>query len=709
MTDELRPSGDTPANAVPNRAAASGAEGNGVRPEVLLAEDLVVRVHKTFATNRKWGEVPIELVREVIGHLNLATEEREHPTPRLRVQRLRFVGEKTLKDGAREPIDYEQPFEPGVNVLLVPDNSVGKSSVFKIIKFALTGDDTDFDSDVRSWIDAVWLHFMIGEATHTIHLQRTDDRLAGYIAAGNVDTSYSDLDASDVVTVARMLGADAVRDGLHQFFLDRFDLSQLGWTDSSKGVAEERRVTWRTFFQVLTIPNSSEEYLLVSEKNAMGNQEGLLLSVLLGLHLAQPINELLIESQKTKSETKVSEEERKRAEAEAAELEGERRQLETELQRITRAQEARRGALTANPDARRLQELILRHSERIAERTHLQRQRDDLTTQVQRERSRARSMRETAELQLHFTGLAVAVCPNCDTDVDPSAVEREIQQHHCRLCGKQAHAASPDDIEVLIADAAEIEAHANDTATIRDGLSAQLRQLEQEIARLDSEVQDARAVLELGPTYALPTTEEQARRDEILQDMGALRARIGIANATAARSRAGGGDAELRAEIQLRVRKALQDEARRLNASVLDRLNALTQDMVTRIGADSVSDVTCSPVGILSLQKNGVPVRFTQVNTPGEKLRIKLAFFLAMMRLGRVKGAGRHPGFLMIDQPGSDEIVDSDFEALARVLFEIDENYAEEVQVLCFTARSQFAAATVPEKVYGAQAGEFLF
>jgi hypothetical protein len=293
--------------------------------------------------------------------------------------------------------------------------------------------------------------------------------------------------------------------------------------------------------------------------------------------------------------------------------------------------------------------------------------------------------------------------------VDPSAVEREIQQHHCRLCGKQAHAASPEDIEVLIADAAEIEARANDMATIRDGLSAQLRQLELEVARLDSEVQDARAVLELGPTYALPTKEEQARRDEILQDMGALRARIAIANATAARSKAGGGDAELRAEIQLRVRKALQDEARRLNASVLDRLNALTQDMVTRIGADSVSDVTCSPVGILSLQKNGVPVRFTRVNNPGERLRIKLAFFLAMMRLGRVKGAGRHPGFLMIDQPGSDEIVDSDFEALARVLFEIDENYAEEVQVLCFTARPQFAAATVPEKVYGAQAGEFLF
>lgn len=706
MTDDPTPTGEASDDCAAPNGAASGPdeEGNRVRPE-----DLVARVHRSFATNRKWGEVSIELVRQIVGGLNLTSDERAHPTPRLRVQRLRFVGEKTLKDGTRAPIAYDQTFEPGVNVLLVPDNSVGKSSVFKTIKFALTGDDADFDSDVRSWIQAVWLHFTIGEAPHTIHLQRIGDRLAGYVAAGNVGTSYPDLDASDVVTIARMAGVEAVRDGLHRFFLDRFGLDQLGWTDSTKGVAEERRITWRTFFQALTIPDSSEQYLLVSDKNAMGNQEGLLLSVLLGLYLAQPINELLIESQKTRSETKVSEEERQRAEAEAMELEGQRGQLEAELQRIIQVQEARRGALAANPDARHLQELIFRQGERIAERSHLQRQRDELTTQVQRERSRARSIRETAELQLHFTGLAVAVCPNCDLDVDPAAVERERSQHHCRLCGKEAHAASLEDVEALIAEAADIEARANGAAGMRDGLSAQLRQIEQEIVRLDSEVQSAKTVLQLGPAYVLPTAEEQARRDELLQDMGALRARIAIAHATAARSKAGGGDAELRAEVQRRVRSALQEDAGRLNAPVLDRLNDLTQDMVTRIGAESISDLTCSPVGTLSLQKNGVQVRFSRVNNPGERLRIKLAFFIAMMRLGRVKGAGRHPGFLMIDQPGSDEIVDADFEALARVLCEIDEQFAEEVQVLCFTARPQFAAATASEKVYGTQAGDYVF
>lgn len=703
MRDELTAALETPDDAI----AAEIDDRPTAIP--LAVETLVARVHGSFAKSRKWDDVPIELVREVVAGLDLAPEERSHPTPPLRVHRLRFQGEKTLNDGTQSPVAYDQRFLPGVNVLLVQDNSVGKSSVFKTIKFALTGDDTDYDSDVRSWIVAVWLHFSIGDAPHTIHLLRADDRVAGYIAAGHVDASLVSLDTTDVVTIARMSGGQAVRDELHRFFLDRFGLDQLGWTDSTKGTAEERRITWRTFFQALTIPDSSEQYLLVSDKNAIGNQEGLLLSVLLGLHLAQPINELLIESQKAKSATKVSEEERQRAEAEVAELEDQRRRLEAELRSITQAQEARRGALVANPDARRLQELNFRQGVLLADRLRLQRQRDDLTTQAQRERARARSLRETAELQLHFTGLAVAVCPNCDTDVDDDAVERERHHHHCRLCGKEAHAASPEDSAALTAEATELDARADATAAIRDDLSAQLRLLEQEIATLDAETQSAQAVLQHGPDYALPTAQEQTRRDELLQEMGALRARIGIASATAAQSKAGGGEAEIRAEVQQRVRKALQEHAEQLNASVLERLNVLTQEMVTRIGAESVSDVTCSPVGTLSLQKNGVPVRFSRVNNPGERLRIKLAFFLAMMRLGRVKGAGRHPGFLMIDQPGSDEIVDADFEALADVLREIDQQLANEVQIICFTARPQFARATAGEKVYGAQAGKFVF
>src|SRR5947208_9776695 len=65
-----------------------------------------------------------------------------------------------------------------------------------------------------------------------------------------------------------------------------------------------------------------------------------------------------------------------------------------------------------------------------------------------------------------------------------------------------------------------------------------------------------------------------------------------------------------------------------------------------------------------------------------ERLRVKLAFFLAMMQLGREAGGGRHPGFLIIDQPGSNEMVPNDFSALAQVFRQVDrsEEHTSELQ-----------------------------
>jgi hypothetical protein len=125
--------------------------------------------------------------------------------------------------------------------------------------------------------------------------------------------------------------------------------------------------------------------------------------------------------------------------------------------------------------------------------------------------------------------------------------------------------------------------------------------------------------------------------------------------------------------------------------------------MAQAIGAESVSDVTCSPLGREDLQKHGKRVSFNGIQNEGERLRLKLAFFVAMMRLGREPGLGRHPGFLLVDQPGSGEMVREDFESLAVIFRRLDEELAEDVQIICCTAREEFGGATAAAKVYGAQ------
>lgn len=60
----------------------------------------------------------------------------KHTGKRLILLDLSFKGEKS--DGKK--IDFHQKFQQGVNIWIA-DNLKGKSSIFKIIQFALTGND----------------------------------------------------------------------------------------------------------------------------------------------------------------------------------------------------------------------------------------------------------------------------------------------------------------------------------------------------------------------------------------------------------------------------------------------------------------------------------------------------------------------------------------------------------------------------------------
>jgi hypothetical protein len=140
-----------------------------------------------------------------------------------------------------------------------------------------------------------------------------------------------------------------------------------------------------------------------------------------------------------------------------------------------------------------------------------------------------------------------------------------------------------------------------------------------------------------------------------------------------------------------------------MNASVLSRLSAATQTLAAIIGTESITDLSCSALGKITLQKHNTKVLFSSIRNSSERIRVKLAFFLSMMQIGREPGAGRHPGMLLIDQLASSEMVKEDCRALADVLHEIDNDPCNLVQLICFTAEPEFARATVPEKVYGPQ------
>lgn len=78
-------------------------------------------------------------------------------------------------------------------------------------------------------------------------------------------------------------------------------------------------------------------------------------------------------------------------------------------------------------------------------------------------------------------------------------------------------------------------------------------------------------------------------------------------------------------------------------------------------------------------------------------MRLKLALVIALLRVGERLGIGRHPGLLLVDSPGGEEMVELD---IGNVLKELDDLCKElpQLQVVCATARAEDVRALLPDE-----------
>ncbi len=681
----------------------------------LSKESLSAAIYASFA--RRYRErINLADISAVLETLDLSNYLLEFRAPQLQVRRLRFTGAKHLH-GQEEtiPIDYDQTFAPGVNVVLIEANEVGKSSIWKSIKFALTGDGSDYDADVRSWITNIWLTFTLNDQPYTVILSRDNAALRAILVPGEENRLLEEA-ASATSILFDAIGTENVKAELQHFFFNRLGLTELSWTQTiseEPGEVAERKASWLTYFQALLIPDGGDRYLLCDPQHAYGNQAGFILSAFLGLSLTDPLNKLGVEVARTRKEVQheqsLSDQEIHQAEEKKAALQLELQAIRDRLTEIVDAQQARRKAVENAESNRRLLEMQGTFQEKNAEFAALQTELERLGTRIQQDRGRERQLREAVALQLHFTGINVTLCPNCDTIIDEEAVTREREIHTCRLCGKPAHDAPAEEIATMKAEADACEGRRKEAERDREAIRHRISQLRGELSALVSDIEHTQTASAQGLSFAFPTLEEEAEREALLTKVGTVQRDLTIAQERAKGRQPEIDRLELHRRVVEKVREALKKEAERHNADKLKRLGELTQDIARRIGAESVTNMTCSPYGVVQLHKHDQRVTFTGIKNDGERLRVKLAFFLAMMRLGREAGGGRHPGFLIIDQPGSNEMVPTDFSALAQIFRQIDREFGSEIQVLCFTARPQFENATDSSRVYGPQAAPFAF
>lgn len=208
---------------------------------------------------------------------------------RLIIDNLLFRGIK----GDETDFFFSHRFQSGVNVLIA-DNLKGKSSIFKIIRFALTGKTID---NIGQWIKEVLLSFKVNNNFYSTYIDCSSHRLKAKLLKGNI-LRYEDVENAD--SFWEVSSKEDYTLKIQEFFFNQFSYYSLKWTQKpsqkDKVELQENATSWKTYFHSIFL-ESKDSYEL-----SFGNQEIKTFEMLFGLELTYPINSLSVKLDKLKSE-----------------------------------------------------------------------------------------------------------------------------------------------------------------------------------------------------------------------------------------------------------------------------------------------------------------------------------------------------------------------------------------------------------------------
>lgn len=605
--------------------------------------------------------------------LGITPDRPARPARSFVIERIAFTGEKAGK--LTGSIDFEwSGLGPGVWAVTSDRNLVGKSTVLEIVLWCLRGSTKNLQADVRSWLNQISLDFSVDRERYRVAFNLEDDTPVGSIDRKAPDGSYHEIDA-----FASEEGFALV---MSSFMMDALDLDPipaLQGSEEEKSVAEHGWTALSNAFYF-----GGDHKVLLGDGVMMAGLPARVLQMYVGLPWAS--TKTFVTTVKKEIEQKRAKVARaaERAEAQAAsartrlqtELDSARGRLEDLPMATTTASALNEAGKAVAEATTRMSELQTRAVEAQAEATAVQR--------TAKEDAKAlRDLRETIVATQFFNGLKPECCPRCETKVPPGRIKAEPTELACSLCAESIPEDRFEDMSEALQDA-ENRAVASEKAAKRATADASAAQRSAAIA--SNAVADARSQLD----QLLNGADFGARRDAEL-DIARLEGALAEINARPTEEESN-PDEELVAIADKETRKAYEFG----RTGILNALNQEILPLARRLGIDGLEEVALNSNASMKLKKGGASTTFTKV-TAGERLRLRLATAIALLRVGRQLGIGRHPGLLIIDSPAAEEVTDVNLQALLGELQTIASE-TDGLQVIVASANTSEIVGALGEK-----------
>lgn len=555
-------------------------------------------------------------------------------------------------------IPFSWTWEPpaGVNGVGSNRNLRGKSTVLNVIMWALSGRCANFQVDNKKWIRHVEVDWLIGTETIRVEFDADNGHAAGTVGLVAGSEQLRSLGSFD--------GEEEFEGVMGSVMMARLRLAEIPmWTRDREVVHR-----WPAYASAFAV-RAEQLDPVVGNVNVLGVR-------MLQMFIGTDWGPALAATQAALNERKA---ERSAAEAKAVvadqAVSEQRKKAQATVDRLRAAMKA---IDTGTPDAAKLHSAAatatkLAHEVHVLERSVMEAdsQLDTVRLQLRAAKARTHTQLEDALATRFFHQMRPTVCPRCTSTITPQQHAAETDRHECSLCSKGLELEEVDAVPATAADGSSVT---DDDMPVDEvqALEAAFAEARHRIDALNDEIATKKEGLASAEAQGVAamrqvTVAEERRTLELdlARAEGALSALSGASG-----SLVGGSVDTIALEVLEAASTVLSKWVREQQDPLLKDISADIETLAVGFGADSLSNIKLGGGGRLDVTKGGERTTYSTL-TPGEKLRVKIATAVALIKHGYVAGIGRHPGFLVLDSPAAEEMPEEDLAVLIAALAEV--------------------------------------
>ena len=594
----------------------------------------------------------VEAVKSVIQKYEIQQSPNIGIPKHLHINELKFSGVKEGKFTDEFNFNFDN-LKPGIYGVISDNNLRGKTTVLEVIKWLLRGSSSGLlQEGVKQWIHKASIVFKIDSESYMVKLTNSKNEVQGELL---------NILESENKQIGEFYSNDEFESCMSEFMIKQFSLDKISAFRNGKIEEEVGKKVYHSWSSLASALFISTNYSSLFGDNTMDGLINRLMNMYLGLPWISTYTALKTIESQIKSENKVEdihlnkEIERKKKRYQEIELE-----LKVKEELIKK--------FPSDKDTReKLNVARVKYGEISRELTSLDRALRKLSEEFEaiketrkNDKIRINNFKEDLAANAIFKRLNPTCCPHCESKIDKLKIEKEKTTHHCAICDSSL--LESEDSEVLLNElqinlkASEKGYNEVNREYIRKNdthskLTSTLLALQKEIEQFESE---------------LDSFSERIKVEKDITRLLVLKEEYSISVEKPITSTVKGKPIDEKKIIS----KAIEITKGRFENLQKELLKEVSDEILRiskLVGLGNIESVNLTATPNLKLEKDGSSTSYSSCSE-GEKLRLKVITTIALLSVAEKKKLGRHPGLLLIDSPGAQEVSDHDLNSLIEGL-----------------------------------------